>query len=120
MRHLIALSLCLLPFFVGVRPAAAQNQHEMNQQAHKDFLKADAELNRVYQRLVAKLDDTSKKKLVDAQLKWIKFRDADAEARAATNQGGTIYPTVYNGVLAQTTKLRTGQLKQWLEEFSEK
>lgn len=108
------ISLLLLG---GALPVAAQNQHELNAAAQADFEKADKELNAVYGQLMKKLDPASQKALVEAELAWIKFRDADALARAAVNQGGSIYPMIYAGSRARTTKLRTLELKAWLKEW---
>ena len=108
---LILLLLALLAF--------AQNQHELNMAADADYKKADAELNQVYKQLMARLDDASKKRLVDAQLLWIKFRDADAYARAEVNKGGSIYPMIFSGACAATTRARTAQLKEWYNEIKD-
>jgi uncharacterized protein YecT (DUF1311 family) len=57
----------------------AQSQAEMNAQARKDFERVDAELNKIYQSLLAKLADTeAKNKLRESQRAWIAFRDAEA------------------------------------------
>ena len=95
----------------------AQNQHELNVAAEAEFQKADAELNRVYQQLMAKLDKPSRERLIDAQLLWIKFRDADARARAEVNQGGSIYPMIVSGSRASATRARIAELKEWIDEF---
>ncbi len=107
----------LLILLLLALPAFAQNQHELNMAADADYKLADAELNQVYKQLMARLDDDSKKKLVDAQLLWIKFRDADAYARAEVNKGGSIYPMIFSGACASTTRARTAQLKQWYNEY---
>lgn len=61
-------------FFLLLTPTCfAQNQQELNQQAQADFVAADKELNSTYRALMPRLDPASKKKLVDAQLVWIRF-----------------------------------------------
>ena len=67
----------LLVAFPGHR-LAAQNQNEMTQSAAKEFERADAELNAVYKKALAGLDETGKEKLTKAQRAWVAFRDAQA------------------------------------------
>lgn len=107
----LALLLCTGAF--------AQNQQELNQQAQADFVAADKELNTTYKALMPRLDPASKKKLVDAQLLWIRFRDANATARAQVNEGGSLYPMIYAGSRARTTRERTAELKEWLAEYAD-
>ena len=114
MRYAI-LSLALgLLFFGG--PAVAQNQHELNQQADKEYKTADKELNRVWKELVPHLSPEVKEKLVTAQEQWIKFRDAEATAKASIFEGGSMAPMIYSYSLKRTTETRTQELKDWLEE----
>jgi len=112
---LIRLLLLLL---ILCAPALAQNQQELNAQAQSDFIKADAELNRVYKLLMKRAGGSTKDQLIAAQLAWIKFRDADAKARASENEGGSIYPMIYSGSRARTTRARTAELKEWLTEWN--
>lgn len=111
---LIRLLLLLL---IACAPAFAQNQQELNAQAQSDFVKADAELNRVYKLLMKKASGSTKEQLITAQLAWIKFRDAEAKARASENEGGSIYPMIYSGSRARTTRARTAELQKWLSEW---
>ncbi|CAN0381356.1 unnamed protein product [Phaeothamnion confervicola] len=112
MRYLLFLTLFFLPM-----SAHAQSQTEMNQQTYLDYHKADDELNRVYKALLPRLDPKSKEMLITAQLAWIKFRDADAEARAAINIGGTIHPMILNLTMTASTQARTKELKEWMKEL---
>lgn len=111
------LILCVVLAFGLTLPMAAQSQSEMNRQAEQDFKAADAELNRVWAELKPRLPVHLRDKLVDSQLKWIQFRDAEAEARAAEVEGGSLRPLVYFGSLTETTRLRTQQLRSWLESW---
>jgi len=96
---------------------SAQNQTEMNICAEKEYKAADATLNKVYAQLMSKLEDEHKVKLKEAELAWIKFRDANCEFQAFPNMGGTIYPLVYSGCLTATTLDRIKELRAALEEF---
>ncbi|HYH84359.1 MAG TPA: lysozyme inhibitor LprI family protein, partial [Pyrinomonadaceae bacterium] len=89
----IALGLlvvaCLLPFVAASDAQKAQKQQnpcedaatqaEMNQCARKEHEAADAELNKVYNRFAAMLDDEQRAQLKGAELAWIKYRDATCE-----------------------------------------
>jgi uncharacterized protein YecT (DUF1311 family) len=104
------LALCL--------PVAhGQSQSEMNRQAEADFASADAALNKVYQKLVTKLDAQGLAKLKAAQRAWIAFRDAQADLQADMEaRGGSMSPMIYSGVRAELTKARTKELEQMLKE----
>lgn len=98
-------------------PAFAQDQQTMNRQAEEEFAQADKKLNEVYRQLVRKLTKAEKEKLIDAQLLWIKYRDANAAARAEGNSGGSIYPMIYAGARSRATRERTQELQEWLAEY---
>ena len=86
--------------------------------AHLAFKKSDAELNRVYQQLMKKVAADGEKyqrKLQEAQRAWLKYRDANCESEVALNEGGTIYPMVYNYCLASMTEERTKRMKEMLK-----
>src|SRR5437868_7127096 len=84
----------------------AQTQIEMNDCAKREFDKTDAKLNKIYNQLMSKLEGEHKTKLKAAELAWIKYRDANCECESFLNQGGTIYPLVYNGCLTTMTNNR--------------
>ncbi len=116
MRKLFLVAFLVCSCVLG---APAQSQHELNQQAAADFEQADKELNAAYKMLMARLDAASKEKLITAQLLWIKLRDADAAARAAGNEGGSIYPLIYDGSRAASTRERTKWLREWYDEIKD-
>jgi len=74
---------------------------EINACAQQKFAAADQRLNAAYRAVLKQLDTYrengpgTKKALIDAQRKWVAFRDADCKARAALYQGGSIAPSVY-------------------------
>lgn len=111
-RLLIILMLTLCA------PVLAQTQMELNQQAKAEFDKADAELNQVWGELKKQVSPDTREKLIDAQLLWIKYRDAEAEARASLYKGGSIAPMVFHNSRTEVTKARINILLQWMEEFS--
>src|SRR6266849_2849114 len=85
----------LISLFVPVAPIHAQTQAEMNAQARADFARADADLNKTYQAVLAKLRDAeSKQKLKEQQRAWLVFRDAEAAFAADQARGGSMAPTI--------------------------
>jgi uncharacterized protein YecT (DUF1311 family) len=93
----------------------ARTQMEMNECADREYRKADAELNRVYQQLV-RASGGRDAKLKAAQLAWLKFRDAQCDYEAAFNEGGSMQPMTYSFCLADVTAARTKQLRESLKE----
>jgi uncharacterized protein YecT (DUF1311 family) len=53
------------------------------------FKKAEAELNAVYSQALKAVDGDERKLLVDAQRKWLAFRDADCKAEFKKWEGGS-------------------------------
>ena len=69
----------LVSLLVPIAQMRAQTQAAMNAQARAEFEQADAELNKTYEALLAKLPDAeSKQKLKESQRAWLAFRDAEA------------------------------------------
>ena len=97
----------------------AQSQAEMTQCAGKEYKAADAELNQVYQKLVAMLDDDEKAQLKTAQTAWLKYRDSNCEFVADQFKGGTMRPMVYAFCLADVTKNRTTELRTQIKDRSQ-
>jgi len=93
----------------------AVDQNTMSRCAYEDFQAADQALNATYSRVMAAIDDEGyKAKLRMAQRNWIQFRDNECTFETAENEGGSIYPMVYNGCLARLTKQRTRALDAYL------
>lgn len=129
---LFSASLCALLCVGGAaglaqKPAApakkqpcadAQNQQEMNRCAADEYKKADAELNRVYQQLLPKLEAAHKEKLKVAQRAWLGFRDAHCDYEAFIFDGGTMQPLIQYSCLETVTRERTKQLRASLQENS--
>jgi uncharacterized protein YecT (DUF1311 family) len=94
----------------------AQTTVEMGDCAGKEYEAADAELNKVYQQLMSKLDDDGHRTaLKEAQLAWIKFRDANCEFESYPNRRGTIHPIVNVGCRTGMTAQRTRELQETLK-----
>lgn len=106
-----------LPLLLAAVPSQADDcknaisQNEMNRCAAEAYARADAELNRVYRKTIAGMDEHSLLLLKNSQRDWIKFRDDECLYESVENEGGSIYPMEYNGCLTTLTKARTTQLK---------
>jgi uncharacterized protein YecT (DUF1311 family) len=106
------LKRVLLLIAVPVALLYAQTQSEMNAQARAEFERADAELNKTYKTLLARLPDAeSKQKLQDSQRAWIAFRDAEASFAADQVRGGSAAPVVRYTSMTESTEQRIKQLK---------
>lgn len=115
------LPLCLSLMVLAPLPLVAQSQQEMNAEAAESFKKADKELNEVYAKVLANLDDESKELLKKSQRAWVSFRDAEASFRAdAEARGGSMWPLIHEGIRSRLTKERVKGLKELLIEEGEK
>ena len=97
----------------------------MNIDSYNQYLKVDKELNVVYQKILKKYstDTLFLKKLKIAQNLWIKFRDAEAEAKFPAEdkkyEYGSIFPICYNSFLEELTRKRILELKKWLNGYDD-
>jgi uncharacterized protein YecT (DUF1311 family) len=98
--------------------ANATTQFDMNECAGREYKKADAELNKVYQQLMRASAPEEQPKLKAAQLAWLKFRDAQCDYESALNAGGTMYSMVVDYCLADVTQARTKQLRDSLKDLA--
>ncbi len=102
------------------------NQAEMNACAAEDFEKADAALNATWKTLLARLgsDSLGLVRAREAQLQWIRFRDAELAAHFPLAAGedsrvkyGSMHPLEHYSLLAKLTRQRESQLREWLDEL---
>ncbi|HEU4388297.1 MAG TPA: lysozyme inhibitor LprI family protein [Blastocatellia bacterium] len=110
---IITLLACAMP--------RAQAEADLNPDACAKYKKADAELNRVYQRVLSEYtkDAVFIQKLRAAQRAWIVYRDAQVESRyPALNKlssYGNVYPVCRCLELIRLTNSRTTELQRWLD-----
>ena len=103
-------------FCFALSSVHAQTQAEMNAVARADFERADAQLNKTYQSVLAKLRDAeSKQKLRETQRAWIASRDAEAARAAKEAEGGSMAPTLRYEAMTHLTQERTKELKAMLD-----
>jgi uncharacterized protein YecT (DUF1311 family) len=88
---------------------------DLLKQSADDLERADKEMNRVYQRLLAMLDNEGKEKLRLAQRAWLKFRDAQASFDADVFRGGSAAGILDLGARLELTTSRTQSLEGAIE-----
>lgn len=92
-----------------------QTTPEIRDCVGKELRADDAELNKVYQQLIGKIEEEKRRvALRKAQHAWIGFRDATCEYEAVLNQGGTIYAEIVDACLASMTERRSRELKEMI------
>ena len=98
----------------------AQTQYEADECAHREFVAADAELNKVYNQLAAKIDDAEQRaQLKTAELAWIKFRDENCTFEGLFYKGGTMRPMIESFCKADVTRKRTAQLREQIKTYDQ-
>ena len=93
-----------------------QTQYEMNVCADRKYKAADAELNRVYNRLASMLEDKERAKLKATEVSWLKYRDDNCDYESSLYEGGSMRPAVYSSCMERMTKARTAELRGQIEE----
>ena len=101
-----------------------QTQLEMNQEEESNYLKADKELNLVYNQILNeyKSDAVFIKNLKNAQRIWIQFRDAEMKSKYPDREQGyygSIHPLCWTVYLRDLTEERTNKLRAWLTGIEE-
>lgn len=87
---------------------------EINQCARQEFEAADKRLNQLYRQLMTRLQGSPKREqLVNAQLAWIKYRDAACNFERW--DGGTGEAYSYTFCRARITRQRNTDLENYLK-----
>jgi uncharacterized protein YecT (DUF1311 family) len=99
-------------------------QQEMNISAERDFEAADKELNAIWKeaRAAAKADDASQpddlrgadEALVAAQRGWLAYRDGQCKLAGFEARRGSMEPMLVSGCMADLTRRRTEELKEYV------
>jgi len=117
--HLVTFGgISVLSLLVFLAPLHAQTQAMINATARSDFAKADAELNKIYRAVLAKLPDAEKQKLRETQRAWIASRDSEGASAAKEPSGGSIAPTLRYGTMTDLTQKRITELKAMIAKES--
>ncbi|MEL7524719.1 MAG: lysozyme inhibitor LprI family protein [Pseudomonadota bacterium] len=98
------------------------SQVEMTYCAEQDWLEADAALNTVYGRAMAKMRETdgylpddlkgAADTLRDAQRAWIPYRDKACAAYGYLARGGSLEPQLIYSCRADLTRARVSELEE--------
>jgi uncharacterized protein YecT (DUF1311 family) len=75
---------------------------------------AERNMNAAYADLRRMLDAQRQRKLKNAQLAWLRFREANAEFYRSAAEGGTLAPFLRTGTLADMTEARAAELRRAL------
>jgi uncharacterized protein YecT (DUF1311 family) len=122
MKQAALVLLCVL-FVVSAAAATTQkerqvqpcenrgSQAEATDCSYREYKAADAQLNQIYAKLAAALDDEDKAQLKESELAWIKFRDSYCSFESSQYKGGTMRPMIENFCLARVTKSHAAELK---------
>lgn len=100
-------------FLLAAAPALADecdhavSQNQLNSCAEDNYKAADKALNDAW----SDLPDAAKAKLRNAQRDWIAQRETHCKTTASEAEGGSMYPLLYFGCLADKAKDRTRWLK---------
>ncbi len=102
----------------------AQTQFEMNMCAAQDYQAADDELNAIWKEARARADELDAQfdkemqgaaaALIGAQRAWINYRDSNCELAGWEAHGGSMEPMVISACLAEMTRARTRELREFV------
>jgi len=83
----------------------------------KAYDKWDKELNRLYAELMKRLTQDARAKLKEAQVQWLKFRDAEFQMQSGiySRLEGTMYIPMSADSRMQVVKNRALELKSYLD-----
>src|SRR5437870_12014846 len=120
MRVFSQCAALLISLLIPLTQIHAQTQAAMNAQARADFQRADADLNKTYQSVLAKLPTVeSKQKLREAQRAWVVSRDAEAARAAKEADGGSMAPTLRYETMTHLTRERIKELTNMADHGSQ-
>lgn len=89
----------------------ANTQTESNECYDAQYKKNDRLLNQSYKRVLKIATPEQQDLLRQAQLAWIKVRDADCKFVSSGSEGGSVGPMIHSICLSDRTKERTAFLE---------
>jgi uncharacterized protein YecT (DUF1311 family) len=96
----------------------AMTQAAMTECAGRDYEAADKALNAAWQAAAGKARTSSAQefdRLLDAQRKWLKYRDAQCLAENGSGEsGGSMWPMLQSSCLAGLAQERTARLRSYI------
>ena len=111
-------------FILLIYSSFAQTQTELNQDAAKQSLNVEKELNRVYNKILKeyKTDTAFTKNLKKSQKIWIQFREAEMKVKYPDREAdyyGSIHSMCLSSYREQLTTERIKVLQAWLDGVEE-
>lgn len=116
MKYIFVLAIFSLSFnpAYALNCSNAMNQSDMNQCAGAEYKKADAQLNNVYKKVMARAEAAQKTQLKAAQNAWIKFRDTECAFQTSAAEGGSIHSMMVANCMQVKSQARTKELEALL------
>ena len=102
-----------MPSNIDSVSASENNTHAINACAQQDYEAADRALNVEYRKTRARLPALAQAVLLAEQRAWLKARDPDCQQALESEEGGSIWTSLYTHCLAEATRERTAQLRTW-------
>jgi uncharacterized protein YecT (DUF1311 family) len=120
MKKILILAFLLISMTYGF----GQTQSDLNKAEHSEYLKADKELNSIYQKILKeyKKDTAFIKNLKASQKIWVQFRNAEMKVKFPDREPGyygSAQPMCWAAYLTRLTNERIGSLKVWLDGIDE-
>lgn len=97
----------------------AATQADMNTAAYNRFILWDGILNELWQILKQILPEAEMRQLTNEELAWIKEKEQAVADAGAEVEGGSLYPSVTNGLAATMTRDRVYVLLEYLPDNQE-
>lgn len=95
--------------------ANATTQLDLNICTAKQYQEADSKLNQTYQAAMTRAAGAQQGLLKNAQLAWIKLRDADCAFIGSGTEGGSVQPMIINQCLTEKTSEREAMLASLMQ-----
>ena len=96
--------------------SAEMTQPEINDCSHREYMKTDALLNRLYAQIRNQLADSkTQQALVAAEKAWIAYRDSECDFETIDSAGGSIRPMELAECLNNKTLAHIAELKRQLD-----
>lgn len=120
LKFLLTLTAAALPWAAQASDdpcfEMAQTQAQLNECAFNAWKRSDIELNHLYQQMGDRLrgDDQARRMMVDAQRKWLSFRDSECAFQTLRTVGASVQPLRQNSCLADLTRNRVTDFQSLL------
>lgn len=108
MRIVSIIIMVLLGWSLGIADDCnmKNTQLEMNKCIKNEYVKYNEKMENVYKSLIENSDVNDKIKFENAQMAWIKYRDAQCEASISSYKGGSIENLIKYTCLRDITEQR--------------